>query len=99
MKSEYGGERLRPDSGEAGRMSRMPVGLANHPAINLKRQLSVANGCLISGPSCQILSVGLARASVSRLAVSVVRADFGEIFPEIAEPRACRLALSEAKKQ
>lgn len=35
LKSEYGGEWLRPDDGEAGRMSRMPVGLVNHPAINL----------------------------------------------------------------
>ena len=35
LKSKYGGERLRPDDGEAGRMSRTPVGLANHPATNL----------------------------------------------------------------
>ena len=35
LKSEYGGEWLRPDSGETGCMSRTPVGLANHPAINL----------------------------------------------------------------
>ena len=35
LKSEYGGERLRPDGGEASCMSRTPVGLANHPATNL----------------------------------------------------------------
>jgi len=35
LKSEYGGEWLRPDDGEAGRMSRTPVGLVNHPATNL----------------------------------------------------------------
>ena len=32
MKSEYGGEWLRPDGGEPSRMPRTPVGLANHPA-------------------------------------------------------------------
>ncbi len=31
-------------------MSRTPVGLANHPATNFKRQLSVAHGCLIWQP-------------------------------------------------
>jgi hypothetical protein len=35
LKSEYGGERLRPDDEEASCVSRTPVGLANHPAINL----------------------------------------------------------------
>jgi hypothetical protein len=35
LKSEYGGERLRPDEGESRCMSRTPVGLANHPAITL----------------------------------------------------------------
>jgi hypothetical protein len=35
LKSEYGGERLRPDDGEASCMSRTPVGLVNHPATNL----------------------------------------------------------------
>jgi len=35
LKSEYGGERLRPDGGEPRCMSRTPVGLANHPATNL----------------------------------------------------------------
>jgi len=35
LKSEYGGEWLRPDDGEPSRMSRTPVGLVNHPAINL----------------------------------------------------------------
>ena len=47
LKSEYGGERLRPDDGKSGRMSRTPVGLVNLPATNLNWQLSVANGCLI----------------------------------------------------
>ena len=50
LKSEYGGERLRPDGGEASCMSRTPVGLANHPATNFKWQLSVAHGCLIWQP-------------------------------------------------
>jgi len=35
LKSKYGGERLRPDDGLTSCMSRTPVGLANHPAINL----------------------------------------------------------------
>ncbi len=35
LKSEYGGEWLRPDSGETSCMPRTPVGLANHPALNL----------------------------------------------------------------
>jgi len=35
LKSKYGGEWLRLDSGEIGCMSRTPVGLANHPALNL----------------------------------------------------------------
>jgi len=47
LKSEYGGERYRPDGGKASCMSRTPVGLANHPAANFKWQLSVAHGCLI----------------------------------------------------
>ena len=47
LKSEYGGEWLRPDGGEAGCMSRTPVGLVNHPAKNFNWQLSVAHGCLI----------------------------------------------------
>ena len=32
LKSEYGGEWLRPDGGWSSRMPRTPVGLANHPA-------------------------------------------------------------------
>ncbi len=86
MKSKYGGERFRPDGREAGCMSRTPVGLVNHPATNFKWQLSVANGRLISSPSCQALPVSLIWASESRLAASVVRADFGKINSEIAEP-------------
>jgi hypothetical protein len=74
LKSEYGGEWLRPDGGEPSRMPRTPVGLANHPATNFNWQLSVAHGCLISGPSCLILPVGWVRASNSRLAEPVVRA-------------------------
>ena len=74
LKSKYGGEWLRPDSGEPSRMFRTPVGLANHPAINFNWQLSVAHGCLISGPSCLILPVGWVRASNSRLAKPVFRA-------------------------
>jgi len=35
LKSEYGGERFRPDGGEPSCMSRTPVGLVNHPATNL----------------------------------------------------------------
>jgi len=35
LKSEYGGERFRPDDGLTSCMSRTPVGLANHPALNL----------------------------------------------------------------
>jgi len=35
LKSKYGGERLRPDGAEARRMPRTPVGLVNHPAVNL----------------------------------------------------------------
>jgi len=35
LKSEYGGEWLRPDGGEPSRMSRTPVGLVNHPATIL----------------------------------------------------------------
>jgi len=82
LKSEYGGEWLRPDDGEPSRMSRTPVGLANHPATNFNWQLSVAHGCLISGPSCLTLPVGWVRASISRLAEPVFRAGFGEISPK-----------------
>jgi len=35
LKSEYGGERLRPDGGRISCMPRTPVGLANHPAIKI----------------------------------------------------------------
>ncbi len=35
LKSEYGGERFRPDGRKASCMSRTPVGLVNHPATNL----------------------------------------------------------------
>ena len=82
LKSEYGGEWLRPDGGQPSRMPRTPVGLANHPATNVNWQLSVAHGCLISGPSCLTLPVGRVRASDSRLAESVVRAGSGENSPE-----------------
>ncbi|MHC4238411.1 MAG: hypothetical protein ACYSUC_01450, partial [Planctomycetota bacterium] len=34
LKSEYGGEWLRPDVGESSCMPRTPVGLVNHPATN-----------------------------------------------------------------
>jgi hypothetical protein len=63
-------------------MPRTPVGLANHPATNFNWQLSVAHGCLISGPSCPTLPVSLVRASESRLAEPVVRAGSGEISPK-----------------
>ncbi len=99
MKSEYGGEWLRPDGGEPSCMSRTPVGLVNHPAINFNWQLPVANGCLISSPSCLTSPAGLARASKSGLAEPVVRAGKARFNPEIADLRACRLALNEAKKQ
>jgi len=99
LKSEYGGEWLRPDGGQPSRMPRTPVGLANHPATNVNWQLSVAHGCLISGPSCLTLPAGLVRASNSRLAESVVRAGKVRFNPEIAELRACRLAFDKAKKQ
>jgi hypothetical protein len=99
LTSEYGGERLRPDDGSVSCMSRTPVGLANHPAIKLKWQLSVAHGCLIGSPSCRALPVGLVRASDSRLAEPVFRAGKVRYNPEIAEPRACRLAFGKAKKQ
>ncbi len=35
LKSQYGGERFRPDGRKASCMSRTPVGLAKHPATNL----------------------------------------------------------------
>jgi len=47
LKSEYGGERLRPDDGKSSCMPRMPVGLVNHPGNKFNWQLPVANGCLI----------------------------------------------------
>jgi len=50
LKSEYGGEWLRPDGGWISCMPRTPVGLANHPATNFKRQRTVAHGCLIWRP-------------------------------------------------
>ena len=43
-------------------------------------QLTVAYGCLISGPSCLALPVSRVRASKSRLAESVVRADKARTF-------------------
>ena len=46
LKSKYGGEWLRPDSGQPGCMPRTPVGLDNHLATKPNWQLSVANGCL-----------------------------------------------------
>ena len=85
LKSEYGGEWLRPDGRQPSRMLRTPVGLANHPATNFNWQLSVAHGCLISGPSCQILPVDRVRASISRLAEPVFRAGKARFNPEIAE--------------
>ncbi len=60
-------------------MSRTPVGLVNPLAPNFNWQLSVAHGCLISGPSCRALPAGLVRASKSGLAEPVVRAGIGEI--------------------
>ena len=50
MKSKDGGDWLRPDDGEAGCMSRMSVGLVNHPATNFNWQLTVANGSLNRQP-------------------------------------------------
>jgi len=97
LTSKYGGEWLRPDGGEPSRMPRTPVGLANHPATNFNWQLTVANGCLISGPSCPILPAGRVRASESGLAEPVFRAGKARSNPEIAELRACRLAFNEAK--
>ena len=97
LTSEYGGEWLRPDGGKPSRMPRTPVGLANHPAINCNWQLSVALGCLISGPSCRTLPAGPVRASQSGLVEPVFRAGWARANPEIAELRACRLALNKAK--
>jgi len=85
LKSEYGGEWLRPDDGEPSRMFRTPVGLANHPATNFNWQLSVAHGCLISSPSCLILPVDWVRASISRLAEPVFRTG------EVRSLRNCRV--------
>ncbi len=82
LESKYGGERLRPDDGKTSCMSRTPVGLANHPAIKLKWQLSVAHGCLIGSPSCRALPVGSVRASDSRLAEPVFRAGKARLFPK-----------------
>ena len=82
LTSAYGGEWLRPDGGEISCMPRTPVGLANHPATHFKWQLTVASGCLMSGPSCLTLPVGWVRASHSRLAEPVVRAGFGENAPK-----------------
>jgi hypothetical protein len=95
--SEYGGEWLRPDVGELSCMPRMPVGLANHPALNFNWQLTVALGCLNSSPSCLTLPVGQVRASDSRLAEVGRSGRLRRERTEIAELRACRLAMSEAK--
>ncbi len=95
--SEYGGERLRPDVGELSCMPRMPVGLANHPALKFNWQLTVALGCLISGPSCLTLPVGQDRASDSRLAEVGCSGRLRRERTGIAELRACRLALTKAK--
>jgi len=66
-------------------MPRTPVGLANHPATNFKRQLSVAHGRLIGGPSFPVLPAGRIWASESGLAEPVVRAGKVRFNPEIAE--------------
>ena len=72
--SEYGGDWYRPDGRKSSCMSRMSVGLVNHSDTIFNWQLSVANGCLISGPSLPVLSVGRLWASNSRLLLMVVRA-------------------------
>ena len=42
-------------------MSRMPVGLANHPAVKFNWQLPVANGCLIKWPVLQDFACGFCK--------------------------------------
>jgi len=67
--------------------------------LKFKRQLSVANGCLISGPSCRTFACGFGKGVKKRAARNRLFGPVSVRLSEIAELRACRLALNEAKKQ
>ena len=90
MKSEYGGERLRPDDGRTSCMPRTPVGLANHPATNFKRQLSVAHGRLIWRPVLPDFACGFGKGVTTAGWLSRLFGPARRELSEIAELRACR---------
>ena len=99
LTSEYGGEWLRPDVGEISCMPRMPVGLANHPALNANWQLPVCHGRLNWRPVLPDFVCGLGKGVKQQAGRTGCSGRIQREHSEIAKLRACRLALSEAKKQ
>jgi len=79
-------------------MSRTPVGLVNHPATNFNWRLSVSHGCLIWRPVLPDFACGSGKGVKQQAALKGCSGRREKTNSEIAEPRACRLAFSEAKK-
>ena len=78
-------------------MLRTPVGLANHPALNFKRQLTVAHGCLNWRPVLPDFACGSGKGVTQQTGLAGCSGRLRQELSEIAELRACRLALSKAK--
>jgi hypothetical protein len=85
LKSEYGGEWLRPDGGSTSCMPRTPVGLANHPALKLNWQLSVAHGCLIRRPVLPDFACGSVKGVTQRAGHRRFLGPAGRELSEIAD--------------
>jgi len=98
LKSEYGGERLRPDDGRTSCMPRTPVGLANHPATNFKRQLTVAHGRLNWRPVLPDFACGSGKGVKQQAWLSRLFGPARRDLTEIAEPGACRFGAWQGEK-
>jgi hypothetical protein len=65
LKSKYGGEWLRPDGGEPSRMSRTPVGLANHLDSQKNRELRASFLNAIETSRCTVCDIELIHSSTN----------------------------------